>query len=207
MENYKGRPVRKGPRGGMYVMTGKTKKYLKVDTQGATRLGQGQNGQLFKVSNKLALKSFTDDAAEREINMMLQVRRASFVPKIRYLNRKAGIYFMDLLPPGTQTLWNWLKAPHSAAEVQKVYAQIHKNVAELHRKYNVSHGDLHEDNIMVDPKGKVWIIDFGRAQKLGGRNENQIYTPNKYYSRHGGASVYNFGFLARKNRNMLAKYV
>lgn len=207
MENFKGRKVQQGPRGGTFVMVGSTKKYVPMISLYSARIGSGANGAVWQVSPKIVAKTFSNSASGRaEINMMLHLRKARFVPKIHYYQRSVPIYFMNSLPSGTMTLWKWLKHPHTDAQIKNVYKQIHDNVDTLHRKFDVSHGDLHSENIMVDPKGKVWIIDFGRSQRLWLRGENEVYNNSNKSGTHNGVTTYNFGFLARKNANMLKKY-
>ena len=85
-------------------------------------------------------------------------------------------------------------------------SQIKAAVDTLHSKYHISHGDLHQDNILVNRAGKVWVIDFGRAQLLKGRNENSMYSNRRYVFNYNGVPTYSFkGMLARKNKNMLKR--
>jgi hypothetical protein len=203
MENFKGRKVQIGPRGGLFVQTGKSKQYVPKFTT-ANRIGGGQGGDLFRISSKLVAKRFKNDSGPREMNMMLHVRKAPFVPKIRYLNRAARMYYMDALPDGTETYWKWI-SHHTPNERKLVDDQVHRNIAILHKKFKTSHGDLHELNVMVDPSGKVWIIDFGLSQRFNNQ-ENNLFRNKIPYAVEGGIPVYNFGFPARRDTNMLRRY-
>ncbi|RKU46887.1 hypothetical protein DL546_009184 [Coniochaeta pulveracea] len=52
--------------------------------------------------------------------------------------------------------------------------QLMRTVDDLHLKYGVVHGDLHEGNMMIDPAtDNLVLIDFGCAQKIG--------TPQNHY--------------------------
>jgi tRNA A-37 threonylcarbamoyl transferase component Bud32 len=60
--------------------------------------------------------------------------------------------------------------------------QVKKNllayITELHKKFNITHGDLFRRNIMVDPEGNFYVIDFGKAkhEQIGEDHEERRKT-------------------------------
>lgn len=56
----------------------------------------------------------------------------------------------------------------SETEIQCICWQIQQGLLCL-KKYNICHGDLSLDNVLIDWTGKVCLIDFGKANYLGGQ--------------------------------------
>lgn len=163
-------------------------------------IGRGVNGTVYE-KNGLALKH-TRVYSPTEIRALLRLRGAPFVPKVHSYGRYW--FTMNLLPPGSKTLGKWKK---TATAFQRVSAlsQLKSILNALHKNYHISHGDLHQDNILVNRTGKVWLVDFGRSQFLRG-NENSAYTKSRYVFNYNGVPTYSFkGILARKNSNMIKK--
>lgn len=76
---------------------------------------------------------------------------------------RTGDYMVSLFIPGI-TLHNWL-ALNPERSIETVYLicqQIFGSVAYIH-KQGISHNDLHESNILIDPDCRPHLIDFGIA--------------------------------------------
>ena len=67
-----------------------------------------------------------------------------------------------------QTLRQWM-GEHPSPSLEMVHGiveQIAKGLRAFHRK-DITHGDLKPDNVMIDGKGAVKIIDFGASHAAG----------------------------------------
>lgn len=167
-------------------------------------LGRGANGVVMQNGNR-AVKIISG-SSNREARVLRKLQRFSFVPRIHESAKRKTFtaYSMNMLK-GARTYRVWSRTAPLAAK-KKVVAKIRRDLTTLHRM-KVLHGDLHYENILVDPKTlKVWIIDFGRARTMR-------TTENKFYARyqpiktktHGNVYVIK-GYPSQKNEYMFKKY-
>ncbi len=57
-----------------------------------------------------------------------------------------------------------------------LWQEVGRTIARFHR-WGLNHVDLNANNILVNPEGKVWLIDFDRCQKMpkqGGWQEQNL---------------------------------
>jgi serine/threonine protein kinase len=158
-------------------------------------LGAGVNGVVF--DNGKMVRKFTEIQNRSEYNAMkkLESSGANYVPKVHELNIGKGytMYSMNRLPPNTVTLHTYLAIrPQFKILARNMLKEI---VEDMHER-GISHGDLHDNNIMVteDDKGnikKMWIIDFGRVVEIPkGKTELQSYAGLKKTNLHGYGLVF-----------------
>jgi TolB-like protein/Tfp pilus assembly protein PilF len=82
------------------------------------------------------------------------------------LDREAGVDFMVMeLVPGDSLADRLRGGPFPAREVASLGAQIADALDEAH-EHQVIHRDLKPANVMVTPKGRVKVLDFGLARML-----------------------------------------
>jgi 3-deoxy-D-manno-octulosonic acid kinase len=85
------------------------------------------------------------------------------VPIAGRIIRQGFIYTADLLmakiPDAVDVFQHLLQQPLTAAEWQTMGATI----AQFHQR-GVCHADLNCHNLMLDQQGKIWLIDFDRAE-------------------------------------------
>ena len=144
-------------------------------------LGKGLNGLVF--NNGKLVRKFATSNNRSEFNTMKKLTNngANYIPKVHALKTGPGysIYSMNRLPPETVTLHTFLyNRPWLTGTARKMLRDI---VEDMHER-GVSHGDLHDNNIMVTVSSdwttikKMWIIDFGRTIKIKhGKTELQSY--------------------------------
>jgi len=202
---------REANRGTLY----KNRLEMRARKSGWKILGAGVNGVVF--DNGKMVRKFTEVENRSEYNAMkkLESSGANYVPKVHELNTGKGytMYSMNRLPPDTETLRRWYVRHPTSKEPKKMLAKI---LEDMHER-GISHGDLHDDNIMVttddkDQIKKMWIIDFGRSIRIPhGKTELQSYAglklthsktygtlfgPSTRYSRPNikltGVPLYNF---------------
>lgn len=51
-----------------------------------------------------------------------------------------------------------------SVQAQNITEAVHRALAYMHAK-NITHGDIHQGNVMMDGKGRIKLIDFGCARK------------------------------------------
>lgn len=177
-------------------------------------LGQGVNGVVF--NNGKMVRKFTESENKSEYNAMKKLANSGYVPKVHELNAGKGytMYSMNRLPPNTVTLHTYLTL---RPQFKTLARNMLKGIVEDMHERGISHGDLHDANIMVttDSKNgikKMWIIDFGRAVNIPiGKTElyayaglkrtnlpnyGLVYGPSTRYSRPNikltGVQLHNF---------------
>nr|XP_027234147.1 probable serine/threonine-protein kinase DDB_G0272254 [Penaeus vannamei] len=67
---------------------------------------------------------------------------------------------------GPQTLGGYLEESRSSAELLRLAADLCGKVSEVHEK-GIIHNDLKFDNVIVDGRGQIHLIDFGNANPQG----------------------------------------
>lgn len=83
-------------------------------------------------------------------------------------------YFFNEYIPNSQTFTEWVKEERNIEELYNAYFQIIYSIYTLQLKLNMTHLDLHTDNIIVQkvPKGGYWEYTIG---------ETTYYVPNLGY--------------------------
>jgi serine/threonine protein kinase len=147
-------------------------------------LGAGANGIVF--NNGKMVRKFTESENKSEYNVMKKLANsgANYIPKVHELNAGKGytMYSMNKLPPNTVTLYTYLTLRPQFKSIART--MLRDIVKDMHER-GISHGDLHDNNIMVtkDDKGnikKMWIIDFGRTIEIPiGKTELEAYASLK----------------------------
>ena len=143
-------------------------------------LGAGVDGVVF--DNGKMVRKFTEVQNRSEYNALKNLANSGYVPKVHELNIGKGytMYSMNRLPPNTITLSKWYNRHFTSKDRIEPRKMLAKIVEDMHER-GISHGDLHDENIMVtlddkDQIKKMWIIDFGRSIRIPhGKTELQSY--------------------------------
>ena len=209
-------------------------------------IGAGANGRVYELENGRLLKIISG-AAHQEYKTLNRLQGLRIAPEFKKGNWWAGhlnnsdYAKMQKLFPGDGyrtdivtmfimgkvggnatpiTLWKYLSNPkykkQIASNLPRIKARIRHLIETMHSK-GVSHGNLHQNNILVtvSPSGYItgmWVIDFGRSKEFGTRNteatlgeifkgfapmRSTFKTGNKYtynvalYKRNGGLARLN----------------
>jgi tRNA A-37 threonylcarbamoyl transferase component Bud32 len=111
---------------------------------------------------------------EREFAINELLGKAGFrVPKILHVSAPERLVFMEFLEG--ENLSNAIKriaTAHSIKAIEKDIAlvrQVGETYAKVHA-LNVVLGDTKPENIMVDPEGKLCLLDFEQASRSGDRS-------------------------------------
>jgi RIO-like serine/threonine protein kinase len=141
---------------------------------------QGANSKVLYFRNYI-IKEVTDDekygrpldvAASREVYLMTLARTGyKFIPRVISLSgtrikmeRLTGV-----------TLGKYIRANPTTENYTRVSRETRRVVRSL-LEVNVYHGDVTHENIIVDPSGRVWIVDFGRARYVcPDEDEDQLF--------------------------------
>jgi len=145
-------------------------------------LGAGVNGRVYNVGTK-ALK-IAKGTSSKEYLAMMRLKGTKFVPKVKkgsfYKNTSKNVsaFLMNKLPSSAITLKDFHKMYGKTADPTEPSKRA--SVIQAMHIRGISHGDLHEGNIMVTHKGpkiiRMWVIDFGRSVRIPkGYTENNVY--------------------------------
>lgn len=209
----------------------------------------GANGRVYELENGRMLKIIYD-AAHQEYNMLNRLKGLRIAPTfkegdsamVRLSQKDKGI--MHMIFPGAtsprhvatmfimgkvggnqepMTLWKYLTNPKHKRIIQsnkaRIQARILHLIEQMHLK-GVSHGNLHQGNILVtvSPSGYItgmWVIDFGRSayfprgltertlfNSFAGMNNQRLGSVFNNRGKKYELPIYNRGGGARKNINM-----
>jgi hypothetical protein len=122
------------------------------------------------------------------------VRNVMF-PRSKYLSSEMTVFVMGRVGnASSMTLWNYV-SKHPWANKKNIARRVGYLVKEMHMR-GVSHGNLHDENIIVstDSAGRItgmWAIDFGRSWNIPlGKTETEMYKGETPNSRHPTRSLY-----------------
>ena len=130
-----------------------------------TRIGKGLSSTVYQRGP--IIKKVTDlENARYEVPALLRLKKTGFVPKLIGLRKRGHLMniFTEAFPGPVISLYDYLKTRQMTPSL---YDAIERKVQILHG-LGVSQGDLHGDNIMIDPRTrKIYIIDFGKSIMWG----------------------------------------
>ena len=153
-------------------------------------LGEGGFGQVYeawdgKLCRPVAIKRLKRTAIAhadlaREARMAASLQHAAFVT-IHALEEDGDTQSIVMeLVPGV-TLKEWAKShPPTEQDALRVVRQIAEAMQEAHAS-GLIHGDLKPSNLIIEPSGKVRILDFGLAIK----NDDQVTSSIEQGDAHG----------------------
>lgn len=152
------------------------------------RLGSGQMGEIYQVkcSNRqpfpLVWKHMNNVEEEfflDEVKYQETAAKKGVAPAIVdvYLSPGSGVIVMRQLE-GVKTFREyWERIAKSKlsdkslrSEAVRIARKIGSVVAKLHSQ-GIYHGDVHDENVMIDKRGRVWLIDFGLAGRFDNRKD------------------------------------
>ncbi len=151
-------------------------------------LGQGGMSTVYKakdlnlqrtVAIKLIHAHLSNDSTfvrrfEQEAAAVAQLRHPNII-QVYDFNHEGDVYYMVLEYVPGRTLKEWLKILTEAkreiplTETTRIMISVCEAVAYAHQQGMV-HRDLKPANLMLDPKGKPILMDFGVAKMLGGED-------------------------------------
>jgi predicted Ser/Thr protein kinase len=160
-----------------------TESYNQIDLDPVHRLGSGafgvtylvkhkQNGQLYALKmicvNTLdsSLKDFLQNSSMFEANIMEDLQHPSIVRLFAtFKSEQYNSILMEYFDGVTLTELKKQLRKLSASLVRYIAIQL-IDVLQYLRSRGVIHGDLKLDNIMINDRGQIKLIDFGSARHL-----------------------------------------
>lgn len=148
-------------------------------------LGRGGMGSVWRARERdlerfVAIKTLPSDKAQDPTAVERFLQEARLAARLRHpgivaiysVGERAGIRFftMEMVPGGTvgRYVANRMAAgqPLTTAEVRRIFREVVAAVAHGHRQ-GIVHRDLKPANVMVEPEGRVVVMDFGLAKASG----------------------------------------
>lgn len=113
---------------------------------------------------------------KRELNFMKITEENNISPEILYIGKiKNDLYSVEI----EQYPYTLSDYYDKGKDISKYEKQIKKLVKKLH-KLGIIHGDLHGNNIVIDPKtNEVKLIDFGMSYFIDEVDKSVIKKLNK----------------------------
>lgn len=181
--------------------------------------GGGANGRVYKTNNGRLMK-FVYNYAPQEYESLERLQGTFVVPRfkkgngqIALMNRKQAKNIRNAMFPdenlsrqmtvfimgrvgnaNSTTLRNYVSR-YPGANKRNIARRIVYLIKEMHLR-GVSHGNLHDNNIIVsfDSAGRItgmWAIDFGRSRKIPlGKTETKMFKSLSPSSSHPTRSLY-----------------
>jgi tetratricopeptide (TPR) repeat protein len=119
-----------------------------------------------RVALKLINSHVTDERSDqrllREAEAMAQLQHPNVVAVYEVGTFGDQIFIAMELVDGV-SLSEWMKQPHSVAEILDVFAQAGRGLVAAHAA-GLVHRDFKPDNVLVDKDGRVRVGDFGLAR-------------------------------------------
>ncbi|XP_076782635.1 sperm motility kinase Y-like [Arvicanthis niloticus] len=139
-------------------------------------IGQGSNGKVLLARHRLtgthvAIKVLVKNnqlfqPAMMEAHIMRKINHPNIISLLQVIETKTTVYLIMELVEG-QELYQYIKQSGYIEEdkAREIFKQIISAVSYCHA-HGIVHRDLKPDNIMLDYKGKVKIIDFGLSTQV-----------------------------------------
>ena len=161
---------------GKYIFNGsdvieyKNKKYyitslLGKGTYGSVVKAHDENRNYYAIKIHYNIDSSFTKAATNEINFLKKMKNSKHTVKIieSFELDKFIIIIYDLLFSTLSNLYQ--NYPLDISQIRNLSKQLLEAVKEMF-SYNIMHCDLKPDNIMIDNKDNLYLIDFGLASEI-----------------------------------------
>jgi eukaryotic-like serine/threonine-protein kinase len=142
------------------------------------RLGQGGMGEVYRAEDSMlrravAIKRIAPQLSadqEYRTRLLREAERASslsnqHVAVVHDVLEDKGSMFLVMEYVDGQTLRQKMQQPLTLEEFYLIAEQCVQGIAAAHQR-GILHCDIKPENIMIDPKGQVKILDFGLAKQL-----------------------------------------
>lgn len=150
-------------------------------------IGQGGMGEVFlaydsRLERRVAIKKIRNEAALDTVNRQRLLREAKIGAKLSHpaivqvfdIVELAGFHWIVMeLVEGTTVAQMVRGGPIEVAEALLIARQVAEGLAEAHDK-GLLHRDLKSENVMVGPKNRVKILDFGLAKPVNGNKDSSL---------------------------------
>lgn len=172
-------------------------------------LGGGVNGRVYETNNGRLMK-FIYDYAPQEYEALQKLQGTFIVPRFKYgeglivsmtpkqandirkamfpnaktLSNEMTVFIMGRVGNASSTTLRGYIRKHPQANRKNIAQRVAHLVKEMHMR-GVSHGNLHDENIIVstDSAGRItgmWAIDFGRSRNIPlGKTETNMFKGEK----------------------------
>jgi tRNA A-37 threonylcarbamoyl transferase component Bud32 len=153
---------------------------LKNSDRRTTEIVGAEPGLVRKLFHSRGLRSFTDRRrALKEFRILQKAKDSGLpVPTPREVTRSSGSWSLSMdRIPGARSLRDLIEKNPSTESAQcptdsnfdrsNIAKQLGKLLAKL-AAAGIEHCDLHLGNLLVDPGGQLWLLDFARSKVRSG---------------------------------------
>ncbi|HWB76775.1 MAG TPA: serine/threonine-protein kinase [Nannocystaceae bacterium] len=171
------------------------------------RLGRGGLGVVYlgideTLGREVALKVVRPDRGgakatarlRREAQALARVVHPAVVSVLDVGEHAGAVYIVMERLRGI-TARRWVAAQHDWRAIVRMYARAGRGLAAAHR-FGIVHRDVKPDNIMVEPDGRVVVVDFGLAAAERGDTPAESMDADDDAATDTGAVVGTRGYIA-----------
>jgi len=146
----------------------RVERYLVLGTLGEGGMGAVYGAYDPLLRRRVALKVIRGDRSVggepdarlvREARAMARLSHPNVLPVYDVGHAEGGVFIAMELCEG-QTLRGWLDSPRPWAEVLDAFVRAGRGLAAAHAE-GLVHRDFKPDNVMIDGRGRVRVLDFG----------------------------------------------
>lgn len=124
--------------------------------------------------------------SEREYLIFTEVAKLGLTPKILNVKQLRTHYMVEM-EKYEMTLFEYADFCNNVTKEMK---EVILTMTKLLHKHNILHGDLHGNNIVLNNKDDIKIIDFGKSYFLHEIDSEIIEELNKFWGTYGEKELY-----------------
>jgi RNA polymerase sigma factor (sigma-70 family) len=103
-----------------------------------------------------------------EASVLYEQRIKGVVPILGIGQMPRGAIFLEFEWIPGQALSTWLRTDTANKNQRTLLIEQLQKILDTLHQMNITHGDIHAGNILIDDQHQPWLLDFGVSQKISG---------------------------------------